>query len=27
VIEIDAGREIDVVLTSTFEMNLPSEDG
>jgi len=27
VIEIDAGREIDVVLTGTFEMNLPSEDG
>ncbi|MEZ5933219.1 MAG: TrbI/VirB10 family protein [Alphaproteobacteria bacterium] len=27
VIEIDAGREIDVVLTSTFEMNLPPEDG
>jgi conjugal transfer pilus assembly protein TraB len=26
VIEIDAGREIDVVLTSTFEMNLPKED-
>ncbi len=27
VIEIDAGREIDVVLTGTFEMNLPLEDG
>ncbi len=26
VIEIDAGREIDVVLTSTFEMNLPKEN-
>ena len=26
VIEIDAGREIDVVLTGTFEMNLPLED-
>ena len=26
VIEIDAGREIDVVLTSTFAMNLPKED-
>ena len=27
VIEIDAGRQIDVVLTGTFEMNLPLEDG
>ncbi len=26
VIEIDAGRQIDVVLTSTFEMNLPVEE-
>ncbi|MDH3662409.1 MAG: hypothetical protein OEU92_20665 [Alphaproteobacteria bacterium] len=27
VIEIDAGREIDVVLTGAFEMNLPLENG